>query len=83
MLNFDAEKSANPPNGTRRACPLEGDKGGGKPPPGKGEGGSYWFSNTPRAVGPANFVYLMSFPYWLLLEGHQHRKPKLFVDSLV
>ena len=33
MLNFDVEKSATPPNDTRRACPQEGDKGGGKPPP--------------------------------------------------
>ena len=33
MLNFDAEKNTNPPNDTRRACPQEGDKGGGKPPP--------------------------------------------------
>ena len=35
---------------------MEGDKGGGKLPPGKGEGGSYSFSNTPRAVGPANLL---------------------------
>ena len=34
--------------------PVEGDKGGGKPLPGKGEGGSYSFSNTPRAADPAN-----------------------------
>jgi len=33
MLNFDAEKSANPANDNRRAGTQEGEKGGGKPPP--------------------------------------------------
>ena len=37
---------------------MEGDKGGGEPPPGKGEGGNYSFSNTPWAKGPANWTSL-------------------------
>ena len=37
-----------------RNCPWEGDKGGGKPPLGKGKGEDKCFSNTPWARGPAN-----------------------------